>query len=137
MSFDSWNKTFPYINFPYAFSSEKKSSSLPLLWNIWHGSLFFNCLCFTRDLAAFQSPITAQSFYVNYWRALGIWRSKELKSMVQMPVCNLKGFWRWRARSVVWLTQHSCQIQHKNSLGDKRMSPVRPVAWATRLPASA
>lgn len=23
MSFDSWNKTFPYINLPYAFSSEK------------------------------------------------------------------------------------------------------------------
>lgn len=25
MSFDSWNKTFPYINLPYAFSSEKKN----------------------------------------------------------------------------------------------------------------
>lgn len=119
MSFDSWNKTFPYINLPYAFSSEKNSSSLPLLWTIWHSSLVCKCLCFTWELAAFQSPVTVQSFYMNYWSVLGIWRSKELESMVQMSDCNLKGFRRCRARSVVWLRQCPCQTQQKSHWGTK------------------
>lgn len=134
MSFDSWNKTFPFINLPCVFSSEKNLH--PFLSSGPFGMALSFVTAF-RELAAFQSPVTVLSFCVNYWSVLGIQRSKELKSMVQMLDCNLKGFRRHRARSVVWLRPFPCQTQQKKPLGDRGMALAGPVACATWPPASA
>lgn len=118
---------------------KKKNNNQQLHPSLFSGpfDVAFWFVTFTWELAVFQSLVTVKTFCVNYWSVHGIWRSKELKSMVQKSDYNLKGFRRCGARSVVWLRQCPCQIQQKKPLGDEIMSPVGPVACATWLPASA